>query len=78
MMKAFSYNEHMRTITTEDFKNNIDLFLSKEIEEEIKVTEGYKVVFYLTPKSIKLMRDIESLFGSLPREAYEDDDISRE
>ena len=50
----------------------------KPHREEIEVTNRGKVVFYITPERLKLMRDLESLFGCLPREAYYDKDIDRE
>jgi antitoxin (DNA-binding transcriptional repressor) of toxin-antitoxin stability system len=46
--------------------------------QEIEVTNRGKVVFYITPQKIKLMDQVEKMFGSLPREAYYDDDINRE
>lgn len=68
----------MTTITTEELKNNIDKYLLLAEKEEIEVVENDKTLFYFTPKRIKLINNIESLFGSLPREAYDDDDIDRE
>lgn len=45
--------------------------------KEIEVTNRGKVVFYITPERLKLMRDLESLFGRLPKEAYYDKNIVR-
>lgn len=68
----------MCTITATELKKNLGKYMIMGQSEEIEVTNRGKVVFYITPKRMKLMRDLESLFGCLPREAYYDDDIDRE
>lgn len=68
----------MCTITATELKKNLGKYMIMGQSEEIEVTNRGKVVFYITPERMKLIRDLESLFGSLPREAYYDDDIDRE
>ena len=66
------------TITIKELKHNIDKYIELGQKEEIEVTHGGKVVFYITPQRVKLMQQLEKMFGSLPREAYYDKDIDRE
>ena len=68
----------MCTITATELKKNLGKYMILGQTEEIEVTNRGKIVFYITPERTKLIRDLESLFGSLPREAYYDDDIDRE
>lgn len=68
----------MCTITATELKKNLGKYMVLGQTEEIEVTNRGKVVFYITPERIKLMQKLENLFGSLPREAYYDDDIDRE
>lgn len=68
----------MCTITATELKKNLGKYMLLGQTEEIEVTNRGKVVFYITPQKIKLMDQVERLFGSLPKEAYYDDDISRE
>ena len=68
----------MCTITATELKENLGKYIKLGQEEEIEVTHRGVVVFYITPKRLKLLLDLESLFGSLPREAYYDDNIDRE
>lgn len=68
----------MTTITTEELKNNIDKYLLLAEEEEIEVVDKDKTLFYFTPERVKLINRVEKMFASLPREAYDDDDIDRE
>ena len=68
----------MKTIKLKELQDNIDSYIEMGIEEAIEVTDNDKVLFYITPKRIKLLSDVESLFGSLPKEAYYDKDIDRE
>ena len=68
----------MHTITATELKENLGKYMILGQKEEIEVTNRGKVVFYITPQRLKLMEEWESLFGSLPREAYDDDDIERE
>ena len=68
----------MCTITATELKENLGKYMILGQKEEIEVTNRGKVVFYITPHRLKLLNDLESIFGSLPREAYFDDDIDRE
>ena len=68
----------MCTITATELKENLGKYMILGQTEEIEVTNRGKVVFYITPQRLKLMEEWESLFGSLPREAYDDEDIDRE
>ena len=68
----------MKSITVDEFKCDIDYYISHKQQEEIAVTKNGEIIFYITPKRVKLLQDVESLFGCLPREAYTDADIDRE
>ena len=68
----------MERVSIDQFKKNIDKYLESDIEEEIEVFDKDRTLFYITPKRIKLLRDVNAMFGSLPREAYYDKDIDRE
>lgn len=68
----------MCTITATELKKNLGKYMIIGQTEEIEVTNRGKVVFYITPEKIKLMQRVEAMFGTLPREAYYDNDISRE
>ena len=68
----------MLTITAKEFEENFDKYFTIGQEEEIEVTDQGKVLFYITPERVKLLREAESMFGCLPREAYYDTDIDRE
>ena len=68
----------MLTITAKEFEENFDKYFTIGQEEEIEVTDQGKVLFYITPERVKLLREVESMFGCLPREAYYDTDIDRE
>ncbi len=68
----------MCTITATELKKNLGKYMLLGQTQEIEVTNRGKVVFYITPQKIKLMDQVEKMFGSLPSEAYDDDDISRE
>ena len=68
----------MCTITATELKENLGKYMILGQTEEIEVTNRGKVVFYITPQKFKLMKEWDALFGSLPREAYYDDDIDRE
>ena len=47
----------MKTITAQEFIDNLDSFMSQGIREEIKVINNDKVLFYLTPEKVKVARD---------------------
>ena len=68
----------MCTITATELKKNLGKYMLLGQEEEIEVTNRGKVVFYITPQKIRLIDRVEKMFGCLPREAYDDDDIDRE
>ena len=68
----------MCTITATELKKNLGKYLELSQNEEIEITIRGKVVAYMVPQRVKLMAEWEKIFGSLPREAYEDDDIDRE
>ena len=68
----------MERVSIDEFKKNIDKYLESDLEEEIEVFDKDRTLFYITPKRIKLLRDVNAMFGSLPREAYDDKDIDRE
>lgn len=68
----------MCTITATELKKNLGKYMILGQTEEIEVTNRGKVVFYITPERIKLIDRVEKMFGTLPREAYYDDDINRE
>ena len=68
----------MCTITATELKENLGKYMILGQKEEIEVTNRGKVVFYITPQRLKLLNDLESIFGSLPKEAYFDEDIDRE
>ena len=68
----------MFTIDVKELEQNIDKYINLGQIEEIEVTRDGKTIFYITPQRLKLMQEWEPLFGSLPKEAYNDDDIDRE
>ncbi len=68
----------MITISMAELKKNIDKYIILGQKEIIEVTKRGKVVFYITPEKNKKMSDLESLFGCLPRDAYNDNGIDRE
>ena len=68
----------MCTITATELKKNLGKYMVLGQTEEIEVTNRGKVVFYITPERIKLINRVEKMFGTLPREAYYDNDIDRE
>lgn len=68
----------MCTITATELKKNLGKYMLLGQKEEIEVTNRGKVVFYITPQKLKLIDKVERMFGTLPREAYYDDDIDRE
>ena len=68
----------MKMISIKELQSNIDDYIVLGQEEELEIVDNGKVLFYITPERIRLMNKVESLFGSLPKEAYNDDDIDRE
>ena len=75
---SYERNCYMCTITATELKKNLGKYMIMGQSEEIEVTNRGKVVFYITPERVKLLSELESMFGCLPREAYYDDDIDRE
>ena len=68
----------MLVISKDEFQTNIDKYIVLGQEEEIQIMDQDKVLFYIEPKKVVMLRKVESMFGSLPREAYYDTDIDRE
>ena len=68
----------MKNVTVEELENNLDEFIKIGQEEEIVVSKDGKHIFTIVPQKEILKRRWESLFGTLPPEAYDDDDIDRE
>lgn len=68
----------MLTITITELENNIDKYIELGQKEEIEVTSRDKVIFTIVPRNKRLKEEVISLFGSVPREAYDDDDTDRE
>ena len=58
------------------FRRNFTKIRSQK--EEIIVTHRGSQIFTIVPKKVELKKRWESLFGTLPPEAVNDDDISRE
>ena len=68
----------MLTITITELENNIDKYIELGQKEEIEVTSRDKDIFTIVPRNKRLKEEVISLFGSVPREAYDDDDTDRE
>ncbi len=68
----------MCTITATELKENFGKYMKLGQKEEIGVTHRGELIFTIVPKKEKIKEDLKTLFGSLPREAYFDDDIDRE
>ncbi len=68
----------MCTITATELKENFGKYMKLGQKEEIEVTHRGEPIFVIVPKKEQLKKEWASLFGSLPREAYDDDDITRE
>ena len=72
------YNQDMNRLSIEEFKNNIDDIVENGLKEEIIIYDGEEELFSLVPPSQRLIREWENYFGSLPKEAYDNNDIERE
>ena len=59
----------MITITTEEFKNNFEKYHQLGQLEEIIVTSKGKPIYVIIPIQIKKIREMESIFGVLPKNA---------
>lgn len=68
----------MCEITATEFKRNFGKYMNLGQKEEIVVTHRGVEIFTIVPKKIDLIKRLESYFGILPKEAYDDKDIDRE
>ena len=68
----------MCEITATEFKKHFGKYMALGQEEEIIVTHRGDQIFTIVPKKVDLKRRWESIFGILPIEALDDDDIDRE
>ena len=68
----------MIEITKEELQKNIDKYIELGQKELIKVTNNGDWIFTIVPKCVDLANRWEAIFGTLPREAFEDKDIDRE
>ena len=68
----------MRIVTTTEFKRDFDKYVKVGQTERIQVVHQGKAIFTIVPQKDKLLNDWESFFGTLPKEAINDDDISRQ
>ena len=68
----------MRTITATELKENLGKYLKLGENEVIKITRRGKVILSIVPEKERLKEGVISIFGSVPREAFFDDDIDRE
>ena len=67
----------MCTITATELKENLGKYIKLGQVEEINVTHRGELVFTIVPKKERLKKEWTSLFGCLPKEAY-DEEIERE
>ena len=68
----------MYTVTATELKENFGKYMKLGQSEEICVTLRGKEIFTIVPKNKKLISEWESFFGTLPKEAYDDNEIERE
>ena len=68
----------MCTITATELKRNFGKYVLVGQTERIEVTHRGRTIFTIVPEKEKLLAELDSLFGSLPKEALTDDDIMRE
>ena len=68
----------MCTITATEFKRNFGKYVLLGQNEEIQVTHRGKIIFSIVPQKQKLLNQWETIFGVLPKEALNDEDIDRE
>ena len=59
----------MITITAEEFENNFEKYHQLGQLEEIIVMSKDKPIYVIVPFHIKKIRDMESIFGVLPKDA---------
>ena len=68
----------MQTITMAELKENIDMFIEIGKNEQINVTNKGEIVFTIVPRKDQLKKEWDSVFGSIPKEIYNENDIERE
>ena len=73
----------MKTIVIDinELKNNLDYYIEVGEKTIIEVTKDGKRIFTIIPERLRLLQEWESIFDSLPNEAYEkfiNKEISRE
>jgi prevent-host-death family protein len=68
----------MCEITATEFKRNFGKYMDLGQKEEIMVTHRGKPIFKIIPQKVDLAKRWESLFGTLSRDAFSDDNINRE
>ena len=68
----------MITITATELKRSLGKYVILGQKERIKVTHRGKPIFTIVPQKEILLSEWENLFGMLPKEALDDDDIDRE
>ena len=68
----------MCEITATELKRNFGKYMDLGQKEEIVVTHRGKPIFKIIPQKVDLAKRWESVFGTLPREAFGDNDIDRE
>ena len=61
----------MCTITATELKENFGKYMVLGQKEPINVTHRGKLIFTIVPEKEKLKSEWKSLFGSLPKEAYD-------
>ena len=68
----------MCTITATELKEHFGKYMKLGQQEEINVTHRGKLIFSIVPNKEKRIKDLQALFGTLPREVYFDDNVDRE
>ena len=68
----------MRIVTATELKENFVEYMELGQKEEIGVTHQGELIFFIVPRKEHLKIEFSKLFGSLPKEVYDDDDIDRE
>ena len=73
----------MKTIAIDikELINNLDYYIEVGKKTIIEVAKDGKRIFTIVPERLRLLKELESFFDSLPEEAYEkyiNKEISRE
>lgn len=68
----------MREISINEFKKNFDKYLELCQSEKIYIINRGKIVAVLYSGREEIANNMSKLFGTLPKEAYDDKDINRE